>query len=163
MKRRNAIAAVSAAFVPLSELTGQQTGPKFFSAADYALLGRLCDAMIPADAASPAASAAGVPWYIDRVVAHSSADAKALWKAGLATAGAHATAEKALASMAGNEADPHTEAERFFAAFKNLCVEAYLYSEAGRKYLGYKGSRAVPSFPGCEMQAIPETPDPGRA
>lgn len=163
MKRRNAIAAVSGAFVPVAELGGQQKAPKFFTQAEYELLSRLCDVLIPADEASPGAGAAGAPWYIDRVVAQAGGPVKALWKAGLEAARRRGNAEEAMAEMARNEGAPQTEGERFFAAFKSLCLEAYLYSEGGRKYLGYTGSRAVPEFPGCELTPIPETPDRGRA
>lgn len=141
MKRRQAIAAV--AFVPLAELQAQQP---YFSTDESAVLAKLCSLILPADDVSPAAGDTKVPWYIEQVVRRADSGTQQLWKAGLAAAKSKGP-EQYLPEIARDEADPRS----FFVALKSLCVEAYLYSEAGRKYLGYKGSRAVSSFPGCEI------------
>ena len=63
--------------------------PKFFTPAEYASLGRLTDVIIP-PTATPGASAAGVPEYIDRVVTLN-AEHQPLARAGLAWLGEQAS------------------------------------------------------------------------
>jgi len=64
--------------------------PAFFTPAEYARLGRLTDVIIP-PTATPGATAAGVPEYIDRVVTLN-VEHQPLARAGLAWLGEHASA-----------------------------------------------------------------------
>src|SRR5687768_5803634 len=69
--------------MPLAQLPGSGPyAPAFFTTAEYALLARLTDVILP-PTDTPGASAAGVPEYIDRVVSLN-AEHQPLIRAGLA-------------------------------------------------------------------------------
>jgi hypothetical protein len=161
MKRRDLFPILGTAALPLR---AADQPPKFFTAEEYALVGELCDLLLPADGGSGAASAAGVPWYIDRVVGAAREEEQRRWRSGLAaveeaarkryrTPMRECTARQKdalMAAMARNEGKPESELERFFALWKPIAIEAYFFSEVGQKeYLGYRGDHAVAAFPGC--------------
>jgi hypothetical protein len=77
--------------------------PAFFTPSEYAVLARLTDVIIPATD-TPGASAAGVPEYIDRVVALN-AEHQPLVRAGLAWLGGQATARHSRDFLALGEAE----------------------------------------------------------
>ena len=77
--------------------------PTFFSPAEYAVLARLTDAIIP-PTDTPGASAAGVPEYIDRVVALN-AEHQPLVRAGIVWLGRQAAAKFARDFLALAEAE----------------------------------------------------------
>jgi hypothetical protein len=77
--------------------------PTFFKPAEYATLSRLTDVIIPASA-TPAASAAGVPEYIDRVVSLNG-EHQPLVRAGLAWLESQARTRYAKAYLELSEAE----------------------------------------------------------
>jgi gluconate 2-dehydrogenase gamma chain len=84
--------------------TGPYT-PAFFTSAEYAVLSRLTDVIIP-PTATPGAAAAGVPEYIDRVVSLNS-EHQPLMRAGLAWLEQQAQARFGRAFLSLEERD-HT-------------------------------------------------------
>src|SRR5437764_9446279 len=104
--------------------------PKFFTAPEFALLDELSDLIIPTDAHSPGARAAGVAAYIDfRLSDSPDPEQQTTWRSGLAAVEAlskelnngqaflQASADQRVAvltRMAAGEHDPKTPAEHFF-------------------------------------------------
>jgi hypothetical protein len=138
--------------------------PRFFTAAEYETLDRLCEIIIPADDHSPGARQAQTRYFIDTVLHHSDSQSQQRWRAGLKAVedAARADFEKSfvecgakqqdaiVARMARNEGAPENELERFFGPLKRLTVEVYALSEVGaRQGLGYKGDTSLAEFPGC--------------
>ena len=138
--------------------------PRFFSAAQYRMIDRLTEILIPTDDQSPGSHAAGVRFYIDTVLHYAGAETQQKWLRGLAAVDelAHASFNKAfgectiqeqeqvVAVMSRNEKEPSTELELFFGLMKGLAVEAYSISEIGMtRHFGYKGNTAIQEFPGC--------------
>ena len=137
--------------------------PRALTAAEYLVVDKLVDLILPADETSPGAHAAGVARYIDIVLLYGDKATLASWQNGVkqvdaAAKAAHERLFHEITSaqqtgivtlMAANEATPTTELETFFAAVKRLAIEAYYLSSAGKQSLGYKGDKAIASFPGC--------------
>jgi len=120
--------------------------PKFFTAAEFALLDELSDLIIPTDAHSPGARVAGVATFIDFRLSESlDTDQQAKWHSGLAAvdtlsqelhgkAFLQGTPEQrlvVLTKMAAGEKDPKTPAEHFFQQLKGWTVRAYYTSKVG--------------------------------
>src|SRR5437588_2414592 len=120
--------------------------PKFFTAPEFALLDELSDLIIPTDAHSPGARAAGVAAYIDFRLSESlEPEQQARWRAGLAAVDAlsqelngkafmQGTAEQRVAvltRMAASEHDPKTPADHFFQELKHWTARAYYSSKIG--------------------------------
>ncbi|MGC2656487.1 MAG: gluconate 2-dehydrogenase subunit 3 family protein [Bryobacteraceae bacterium] len=148
----------------------ESADPKFFNVADFALVSRIADLIIP-DTETPGAIKAGVPSYIDAVVARN-AGQQALAADGLRWIDAEAERvagrkflqldeEKQLsileelceaAEETPNQA-PGTSAGRnvqFFAMMKGLTADGYYTSRIGLiQELGYKGNTVMSSFAGC--------------
>jgi hypothetical protein len=125
--------------------------------------------LIPPDGQSPAASQAGVGFYIDTVLLYGTPETQEVWRTGLRLVDETARTrsakpfiecgpreqEQVVALMAENEAQPKTELEKFFVTLKGAVVEAYVLSEAGmREYLGYKGDTILTEFPGCQDHQV---------
>ena len=138
--------------------------PKFFTPQELALVTTISDMIIPTDAHSPGAKAAGVPAFIDLMVSESSQETKTLWRDGLAAvermsrekfnAGFDAATEeqrtKLLTDISKDERKPNTVEERFWVAIKNLTIDGYYTSEIGiHQDLQYKGNSFVKEFKGC--------------
>ena len=138
--------------------------PKFFTPQELALVTTIADMIIPTDAHSPGAKAAGVPAFIDLMVSESSQETQALWRDGLAavermsrekfSAGFDAATEeqraKLLTDISKDERKPNTVEERFWVAIKNLVIDGYYTSEIGiHQDLQYKGNSFVKEFKGC--------------
>jgi gluconate 2-dehydrogenase gamma chain len=138
--------------------------PRFFSAAEYQTLDRLCEIIIPADEHSPGAQQAQVRFFIDVMVQHSDAQNQQRWRAGLKAVedtakanfgksfseGSAKQQDAIVARMAQNEGSPKTELERFFGPLKRMTIDGYHLSDVGTKQgLGYKGDTSLAEFPGC--------------
>jgi len=138
--------------------------PRFFSAAEYEMLDRLCEIIIPTDAQSPGAHQAQVRYFIDVMVRFSDQQNQERWRQGLKAVDGAAQAsfgkafvkcsgkqqDAIVARMAQNEGAPTNELERFFAPLKRLTVDGYHLSDVGaRQGLGYKGDINLAEFPGC--------------
>ena len=153
LSRREMIAATAAALaaplLPVPAAAAQpalQTASKFFTAPELALLDELAELIIPTDAHSPGARAAGVAAYIDFGLADSSEpEQQTKWRSGLAAVDAlskelngqaflQGSADQRVAvltRMAAGEHDPKTPAERFFQDLKRSTVRAYYSSKIG--------------------------------
>jgi len=120
--------------------------PKFFTAAEFALVDEMSDMIIPTDQQSAGARAAGVAMYIDARLAEAfEKDDGQHWRTGIAAVEAlsremhgkgfmASSAEQRLALLtriAAAEKDPKTEAEKFFRQIKGGTIRAYYTSKIG--------------------------------
>ena len=136
------------------------TGPrKYFTEAEYALLSALTDVLIP-DTDTPGATKAGVPGYIDLVVAANPEHRKLMrdglaWLAGQGFATQDQAARAALLTVLSDVVDKgrvKTMPERFFRLAKSLTSDGYFTSEIGlAQTLGFKGGGMLASYPSCEI------------
>jgi hypothetical protein len=141
-----------------------KTAPKFFNAAQMALIATISEQIIPTDDHSPGAIAAEVPAFIDLMISESPAETKKLWTDGLAAmdrlsqqkyqkdynSAAKEQQIAILTEISKNETKPVTLEERFFRAIKNLTIDGYYTSEIGIKQeLQYKGNTYLKEFKGC--------------
>src|SRR5213080_5601646 len=151
--RREMLAATAAALAaPLvapgaaGAAQAPSIAPKFFTAPEFALLDELSDLIIPTDAHSPGARAAGVAAYIDFRLADSlDTEQQTKWRSGLAAVDAlskelngqaflQGSADQRVAVLtriAAGEQDPKTPAEHFFQELKRSTVRAYYTSKVG--------------------------------
>jgi len=138
-------AAGAAMALPLGKVAATQTG-KFFTPAEFAVVDELSDLIIPADAQSGGARAAGVAAFIDARLAESfEPEPPQRWRTGLQAVEAlsqelsgkafmASTPEQRLAvltKMAAGEADPKTPAEQFFGQIKSWTIRAYYTTKIG--------------------------------
>jgi glucoside 3-dehydrogenase (cytochrome c) hitch-hiker subunit len=142
-------AALAAPLLQLGPAAAQpalQTAPKFLTASELALLDELAELIIPTDAHSPGARAAGVAAYIDFRLADSlDPEQQTKCRSGLAAVDAlsqelngkpflQAAADQRVAvltQMAAGEHSPKTPAEHFFQELKGGAVRAYYTSKIG--------------------------------
>jgi len=117
----------------------------FFDAARYELLDRLVEQVIPSDQHSPSASSAGVPSWLDRLIAASPADDQHTWQEGLDSidrfaedslglpymALTYAQQVSLLEILAKNEFSAKTTAEMFFKQLKHATWDMYYRTEVG--------------------------------
>jgi len=122
-----------------------QGAPKFFTGPEFALLDELSDLIIPTDAHSPGARAAGVAAYIDFRLSEALEPEQTNWRSGLAAVDAlsqelhgqaflQGSADQRVAvltRMAAGEQNPKTPAEHFFQELKRSTVRAYYTSKIG--------------------------------
>ena len=134
-----------AAAPPVAPALQLQGAPKFFTGPEFALLDELADLIIPTDAHSPGARAAGVAAYVDFRLSESLEPEQTKWRSGLAAVDAlsqelHGQAflqgsagqrVAVLTRMAAGEQDPKTPAEHFFQELKRSAVRAYYTSKVG--------------------------------
>jgi gluconate 2-dehydrogenase gamma chain len=176
MERRELFRIIAASAVAGSQGSAQhrhETGavvdyaayqPRFFTAAEYETLDRLCEIIIPADGHSPGAHQAQARFYIDTVLHYGDPQTQQRWRAGLKAVEDVAQAgfgkrfaecggqqqDAIVARMAQHEGAPENELERFFGPLKRMTVEGYALSEVGaRQGFGYKGDTSLTEFPGC--------------
>ena len=142
---------------------------KVLSAAQYATLEALVEAIIPADERSPGAKEARVADYVDLLLSEGDATLQQEWLEGLAVLDAAATArfaspfvrlaaaqvEVLLGEVSrdrpGSDAAPATRLEAFFVTAKEATIHGYYTSEIGiHKELRYKGNAILGEFVGCE-------------
>jgi gluconate 2-dehydrogenase gamma chain len=139
--------------------------PTFFGEADFKTLSRLADLIIP-ETETPGASGAGVPEYIDYVVARTG------WQQSLMADGLRWLDEESERGS-GKKFIALTEAQQlalveplceladksegnarnvqFFALVKALTMDGYYTSRVGLiEELGYKGNMAVAGFAECK-------------
>ena len=122
-----------------------QGAPKFFTGPEFALLDELSDLIIPTDAHSPGARAAGVAAYIDFRLSEALEPEQTKWRSGLAAVdvlskelhgqaflqGSADQRVAVLTRMAAGEQNPKTPAEHFFQEIKRSTVRAYYTSKIG--------------------------------
>ncbi|MFZ5721830.1 MAG: gluconate 2-dehydrogenase subunit 3 family protein [Pseudomonadota bacterium] len=127
--------------------------PRLLTEAELQAAAILADYILPATAAAPAASALGVPEFIDEWISAPYPDQLAdrpLIRDGLKALGARPDAA-ALAALRASGSD-------FFKRFRALTIGAYYTTEAGFKDIGYIGNIARESDPGpsAEVKAAVE-------
>ena len=120
--------------------------PKFFTAAEFAMVDELTEMIIPADAHSPGARAAQVAAYLDARLAESlEPDWKETWRSGLKlidalsremhgktfVAGSPAQRTAVLERVSKNEAQPSSPEEGFFKELKQRTVRGYYTTKIG--------------------------------
>ncbi len=137
---------------------------RFLNEPDFRAISRIADLIIP-ETNTPAASGAGVPQYIDLVIAQN-VEQQQLVADGLrwldAEAGHHggkkfvdllADAQMAILEPLCQAADTGNSIARnvqFFALIKKLTADGYYTSRIGLiDELGYKGNAVLNSFDGC--------------
>ena len=131
--------------------------PAFFKDADFRVVARIADLILPATD-TPGAVGAGVPIYIDTVIAKNKqqqalATEGLQWLAGKNFIDLTEAEQLAIlqplceASDAGDLKQRHVQ---FFHLMKNLTVDGYYTSQVGlMKELGYAGNTAMAEFPTC--------------
>ncbi|MBV8550222.1 MAG: gluconate 2-dehydrogenase subunit 3 family protein [Acidobacteriaceae bacterium] len=143
-----------------------QAGQRFFNEADFRTISRIADLIIPATD-TPGATGAGVPEYIDMVIARNT-EQQLLVADGLrwldAEAGRIAPDRKFLEISEDQQlsilqplcdaADAKSSQARnvqFFALIKGLTADGYYTSRTGLlEELGYKGNAVRSEFPACK-------------
>ena len=151
MIQQTAAAAAGAMALPLAK-TGVPMPPvaplpsKFFTPAEFALVDELSDMIIPMDVQSAGARAAGVATFIDARLAEAfEKDEPQRWRSGIKAVEAlsqemhgkpfmASTPEQRLALLtriAAAEADPKSDAEKFFKQIKGGTIQAYYTSKIG--------------------------------
>src|SRR2546430_9014198 len=137
-----------------------QTGPKFFTGPEFALLEELSDLIIPTDAHSPGARAAGVAAYLDFRLADSlDTEQQTKWRSGLAAVDAlskelngqaflQGSADQRVAVLtriAAGGQDPQTPAQHLFPEVQPSTVRAD-YTPKGGVHADqqYKGNAYQP-------------------
>lgn len=142
--------------------------PKFFTAAEFAMLDEMTEMIIPSDDHSPGARAAQVAAYIDARVAEAfEPKERDLWRNGLQMVDAlsHKTHGRTfmeaspeqrievLTRMAKNEKNPKTPEEIFFRELKHSTAHAYYTSKIGiHQEMEYKGNVMLNEFAGYEVK-----------
>jgi hypothetical protein len=138
----------------------------YLSPAELAMVDELSELIIPTDAHSPGAKAAGVAAYLDRSLAEAFEDSvRTTWREGLRridelSQRVHGKAFMAastdqrvavLTQIARNETKPEKPEEEFFVELKSRVAWAYYTSEIGIKQeLEYKGNTFQATFAGYE-------------
>ena len=176
MLKRTAAAAVSiplaaglasGATADAAAAPGQWKAPLFFTRDELALVEELSEIIIPTDAHSPGARAAGVASYIDARLAESwTEEPKSQWRSGLKAVDSIAqemhgkpfmqgTPEQRLAvvaRLAQNEMNPQKPEEHFFREIKGRTVHAYYSSKIGiHQEIEYKGNVPIKEFAGTDV------------
>jgi hypothetical protein len=123
-----------------------QSAPRFFTAEEFKLVDELCEMIIPTDAQSSGARAAGVAGYIDSRLAETTEPGwQDTWRNGLKLVDGMAnemhgktflaaTPEQRVATltrMAVNETAPKTPSDQFFRELKFRVVRGYYSSKIG--------------------------------
>jgi gluconate 2-dehydrogenase gamma chain len=145
--------------------------PKYFSAAQYATLIALCDAILPKDETSGGAVEAGAPEFIDLLTSENPEYQLKLggglfWLDGFCTDRygnvfmecTPAQKKEVLDLIAfrkNAKKDPAlSQGVAFFAFLRSLTCDGYYTSKIGIVDLGYIGNTALSEFPGCP--SLPE-------
>jgi len=146
--------------------THEDAQPQFFNKADFATISRIVDLIIPATD-TPGALAAGVPAYVDLVIARNT-DQQLVTADGLRWLDAEATraGSKKFLDLTEKQQlsilEPLCEladktnglargrSVQFFALIKRLTADGYYTSRQGlRDELEYKGNSAMAEYPSC--------------
>jgi hypothetical protein len=143
--------------------------PKFFSAREYTMVGALADLIIPKDERSGSATDAGVPEFMDFMMADQPNRQTAM-RGGLAWIDLECQdrfdkrfldcgdAERAavLNDIAWPQrAKPeHANGVAFFNSFRDLTASGFWSSKMGVEDLQYMGNTMVPEWKGCPPEAL---------
>ena len=163
----------SSASAPKAAGPEANSGARFFTPAQHALIEELSETIIPADSHSGGAKAAKVADFIEQTVRESTDDQqKALWREGLRLMEAmsqHYNGKSFLAASAeekfavlkvlsDNEQMTELAEVQLFRELKRLTVRGYYTSKMGiHDELEYKGNRVLMEFVGCDDRTPPTT------
>lgn len=146
----------------------QQAQPQFFNAPDFQTISRIADLIIP-PTDTPGAIGAGVPAFIDLIVARNT-DQQLVVADGLRWLEAESKriADKRFVDLseeqqlsileplcAAHDADMNNRARnvQFFGLIKSLTADGYYTSRIGlMNELQYKGDKILSSYPECSSQ-----------
>lgn len=146
----------------------EQQAQQFFNDKDFATISRIADLIIPTTS-TPGAIGAGVPGFIDRLVARNTeqqlvaADGLRWLEAEAARIGGKSftelSEEQQLSILeplcAAHDADPNHRARnvQFFSLIKNLTADGYYTSRVGlMDELRYQGDKILSKYPDCSEQ-----------
>jgi len=145
---------------------------KFFTSEEYQTVRLLADLIIPRDERSGSASDAGVPEFMDFMMADqdTSAEARTAMRGGLAWIDAECDrrygkrfvdcSERERIGLLDEIAWPArarpemSHGVAFFNAFRDLTASGFWSSEMGVKDLRYQGNAVVPKWTGCPDAAL---------
>jgi len=151
----------------------QQAQPQFFNKSDYQTISRVAELIIP-ETDTPGAIGAGVPAFIDLVIARNT-DQQLVVADGLRWLDAEGTrlAEKRFAELSedqqmsillplceAHDTDRNNRARnvQFFSLIKSLTADGYYTSRAGlMNELQYKGDKILSSYPDCADEHAAKT------
>lgn len=145
------------------ELYAQSAPPteipvRFFNKTDFATISRIADLIIP-ETDSPGAVRAGVPEYIDLVIARNTEQQSVVadglrWLAGQNFMSLNEAAQYAILEPLCEAADAGSSKARnvqFFALIKSLTADGYYTSRSGLiDELSYRGNTPHASFEECK-------------
>jgi hypothetical protein len=126
----------------------QAPWPRLLTKQELQTAAILCDFILPASGVAPAASALGVPDFIDEWVSAPYPDQLAdrpILRGGLKALGPQvlkADAAKRQAALAALPASADAATKAFFQRFRALTIGAYYTTEAGFKDIGFIGNVA---------------------
>jgi gluconate 2-dehydrogenase gamma chain len=136
--------------------------PQFFSPAEFAVISKIADLIIPATD-SPGAVDAGVPAYIDMVV-RTNSQHQAVFRTGIALLAKQAGGDflslpesrqigiLTPLSDAVDRGDLQGDGEKFFRAIKSMTADGYYTSKAGMSVeIGFRGGTVLSEYPSCEV------------
>ena len=133
--------------------------PSYFGKADYQVLSRMVDLIIPRTD-TPGAIDAGVPFHIDGQVG-AEAERQSIFRTGFDYLAEQAktlhgtefislSEPQQTAMLQAMSQDENTAPGTFFKTVKDLTIDWYYSSQEGLvQELGFKGNTFRPSFPGC--------------
>ena len=144
--------------------------PKALTAQQFRTARVLADLILPADGRSGSASQAGVPEYIDELLADRKGRLETQIKGGLAWldreanhrfgadfARSKATQQKEILDLIAypkKAAPEYSQAVAFFNRFRDLTAGGFFSSRIGIIDLGYLGNTAVDHWDGCPPEAL---------
>jgi gluconate 2-dehydrogenase gamma chain len=143
--------------------------PKFFSAHEYETVRVLVDLIIPRDERSGSATDAGVPEFMDFIVADQPARQTAMrgglaWldvecqnrfdKTFLACAEAERTAVLDDIAWPQRVKPPLSHGAAFFSSFRDLTATGFWTTRMGMEDLQYLGNKYVAEWKGCPDEAL---------
>lgn len=146
---------------------GAGLAPKFFAPHEYDTVRMLVDLIIPRDDRSGSATDAGVPEFMDFMMADEDtlAEARTAMRGGLAwidaecrrrfgrpfteCAGPEQTALLDDIAWPARARPPMSQGAAFFNSFRDLTASGFWSSEMGVRDLNYKGNAFVPEWRGC--------------
>jgi gluconate 2-dehydrogenase gamma chain len=140
--------------------------PKYFSAAQYATLVFLCDAIIPKDEKSGGAVEAGAPEFIDLLTSENPEyqlklggglfwlDAACTDRYGYVFLECAPEQKKEILDLLAFRKNAKKDSTlsqgvAFFAFLRNLTCDGFYSSKIGIEDLGYIGNTSLREFPGC--------------
>jgi hypothetical protein len=130
---------------------------RFFTLAEFEVVGILSELIIPEDEHSPGALVAKVPDYLDLIVSDLPADKQSLWRNGLASL-EHVSKLQFGCNLSRTTGTQRCELmswleisnETFFVELKNAVAVGFYTSEVGLHLdLRYEGNVFVDHFTGC--------------